>query len=280
MFIGEVLVEEVFMKAKTELFLYMLLWTYDTLTRPTGNNLTDNFESWAYRRGLHREIVRLENLALVESRASAGDQRIVRLTETGRLWALGGREPEACWGKPWDGLWRVVVFDVPVSKNSVRNRLRLRLRQRGFGCLQGSVWITPHPVTDERKALAGERVNVESMVLLEARPCAGEKSHQIVLGAWDFNKINEKYEVYRRVSRERPPVGLAPDRLAEALLRWVERERDAWMAAVTIDPLLPACLLPRGYQGQKAWEAHVEAQSAAREYSASLDGRLSGCANS
>ena len=34
------------MKAKTELFLYMLLWTYDTLTRPTGNNLTDSGGLW------------------------------------------------------------------------------------------------------------------------------------------------------------------------------------------------------------------------------------------
>ncbi len=35
------------MQPKTEEFLNLLLWSADTLARPTFRNLTDSYESWA-----------------------------------------------------------------------------------------------------------------------------------------------------------------------------------------------------------------------------------------
>ncbi len=67
----------------------------------------------------------------------------------------------------------MVLFDVPQSKASDRARLRRSLADRGFGYLQNSVWITPDPLTEEREALGAGRVDVESLIILEARPCAG-----------------------------------------------------------------------------------------------------------
>ncbi len=87
--------------------------------------------------------------------------------------ALGMRDPVSCWKRRWDGKWRMVLFDVPQSKASDRARLRRSLADRGFGYLQNSVWITPDPLTEEREALGAGRVDVESLIILEARPCAG-----------------------------------------------------------------------------------------------------------
>ena len=48
------------MQPKTEEFLNLLLWSADLLARPTFRNLTDSYESWAYRNGLMRQVATLE----------------------------------------------------------------------------------------------------------------------------------------------------------------------------------------------------------------------------
>ncbi len=241
------------LKPKTEEFLYLLLWSCEKLTRPTFRNMTESFEGWAYRNGFHRQLARLEKLQLVESQIQTATQRAVRLTEAGRVRALGGRDPAAWWLRPWDGLWRMVLFDVPVSRDSTRNKLRDYLRHRGFGFLQRSVWITPHPLTDERQALAGSHIDVESLILVEARPCAGESDAEIVAGAWDFNSINRRYAKHLEILGLRPRGRIGSLSGAKALQRWAGNEREAWEAAVSMDPLLPSCLLPPAYLGRKAW---------------------------
>ena len=246
------------MQPKTEEFLNLLLWSAELLARPTFRNLTDSYESWAYRSGLWRQVTKLEKQQLVERDPGAPDDRLYRLTAEGRLHALGGRDPEERWARPWDGKWRLVIFDVPVGRDSQRDRLRRYLREKGFGYLQNSVWITPDPLEAEREILAGGKVNVESLLLLEARPCAGESDLEIVAGAWDFDRINRRYARHLKVLEERPEGALRTETAARALLRWAAAEREAWLEAVTDDPLLPACILPSDYLGQRAWGRRVE----------------------
>jgi len=62
---------------------------------------------------------------------------------------------------------------------------------------------------------------------------------------------------------ERPVGGLRSERAAKGLLRWAGIEREAWLAAVTQDPLLPARVLPSDYLGQHAWRRRVEVLRAA-----------------
>ena len=246
------------MQPKTEEFLNLLLWSADLLTRPTFRNLTDSYESWAYRNGLLRQITTLERQQLLERDASSPDDRLYRLSAQGRLHVLGGRDPEERWARPWDGQWRLVLFDVPTGQNSQREKLRRYLRDKGFGYVQNSVWITPDPLTEERQILGGGKINVESLLLLEARPCAGESDAEIVAGAWDFERINRRYARHLKILGERPGGALRNDAAAKALLRWAAAEREAWLEAVTNDPLLPGRILPSDYLGQQAWRRRVE----------------------
>jgi len=244
-------------KPKTEEFLNLLLWSAEMLARPTFRNLTDSFECWAYRNGM-RQVAKLERKQILERDASAPDDRLYRLTTQGRLHVLGGRDPEERWARSWDKQWRLVLFDVPTGQNARRERLRRYLRDKGFGYLQNSVWITPDPLEEERQILGGGRINVESLLLLEARPCAGESEAEIVAGAWDFKRINGRYARHLKVLEERPRGALRNDVAAKALLRWAAVEREAWLDAVTIDPLLPGLILPPDYLGQRAWRRRVE----------------------
>src|ERR1041385_675509 len=119
------------MKPKTQELLYFLLWSCDLLMQPTFRNLTDSFEGWAYRNGFHRQLAELERQKLVESQAPASglsaavSERVLRLTESGRICALGGRDPELHWRRNWDGYWRLILFDLPVTRSADRKSTRL-----------------------------------------------------------------------------------------------------------------------------------------------------------
>jgi DNA-binding transcriptional regulator PaaX len=128
------------------------------------------------------------------------------------------------------------------------------------------VWITPDSLDEERNILVGGKINVESLILLEARPCAGESDTKIVAGGWDFQRINRSYARYLAVLGERPVGRIRNRARAEALRRWAAAEHEAWLYAVTNDPLLPEKILPPDYLGKVAWHRRSKAlQDAGRQ---------------
>jgi len=252
-------------RSKTAELLDLLLWATESLYRPTWRNITESYEGWSYRKGLLGQLCRLERQLWLECQIGTAGERLYRLTEAGRLQALGGRDPKACWARRWDGLWRLILFDVPESSSSARNKLRSYLQDCGFGYLQNSVWITPHPMIEQRALLADGPVDVESLILLEARPCAGESDAQIVAGAWDFARINRCYAKHQEILDRRPCGPLNNETAAKAFHRWHREERDAWMEALRQDPLLPGSLLPGSYAGRQAWETRREIMQETKE---------------
>src|SRR5947208_2009335 len=167
------------MGPKTEELLNVLLWSAEFLLNPSWRSLFESYEGWAYRNGLLIQLGRLEQRKWVTRKSKDRNDRVYRLSAQGRLHALGGRDPEASWGRAWDGRWRLVIFDIARGQNAEREWLRRYLRGRDFGCLQNSVWITPDPMEEEQRTLAKGSINVELLVLLEARACAGESDEEI-----------------------------------------------------------------------------------------------------
>jgi len=51
--------------------------------------------------------------------------------------------------KKWDGIWRIVIYDIPDRKKRARDALRNKLVELGFYQLQKSVWVFPYPCTPE-----------------------------------------------------------------------------------------------------------------------------------
>ncbi len=49
---------------------------------------------------------------------------------------------------PWDGKWRMLVFDIEEESRHERNLLRNELKEQGFVRLQNSVWVYPHECYD------------------------------------------------------------------------------------------------------------------------------------
>jgi phenylacetic acid degradation operon negative regulatory protein len=242
--------------AMDELVL-MLLWATDKLARPTLANLLASQESWEWRHRLPQQLRRMEQRKLL-AREQRGIELVLRLTELGRLQALGGRDAPQQWARHWDGLWRQVLFDLPVNRGRIRVRLWRWLRENGFGYLQQSLWIHPHPVGELVSALDDFRDDVESFILMEARCCAGYANEAVVLGAWDFEEINRRHEAYRSTAslnaRSVRDLLAAPAKLNG----WLRSERVAWRYSLAADPLLPRVLWPKGYRGEQAWNTRME----------------------
>lgn len=241
------------MKAKTELFLYLLSWHVDgafsaSLRRSLEKE--NSFETWVYRNGLSKQIARLEQQALLErlEDAEKGD-RVYRLTELGRVAARGGENPHEQWNRNWDGTWRIVAFDLPEFKHAVREKWRRELRRLKFGCLQGSVWVSPDPVDGIKRALEGAAVHTQRLIFIEGRPAAGESDSEIVDAAWNFERIGQLYDQHKR-TLDRLNSSAANKPVSRPwLLEWAKEEHAAWKAILKADPFLPTELLPNKYPG-------------------------------
>ncbi len=67
----------------------------------------------------------------------------------------------------WDRRWRLVMFDLPIRHEKVRQAFRLKLEDFGFRLYQRSVFIYPHECMEEVNAVAewfGVREHVRYIV--------------------------------------------------------------------------------------------------------------------
>jgi phenylacetic acid degradation operon negative regulatory protein len=256
------------MKAKSELMLYHLFWLADYALRPSIRRVGESFEEWAYKSGYLRQIQTLERQGMLESSpGEKGAKRVVQLTREGMLRALGGMDPGERWDRPWDGQWRMALFDLPEEKRSLRNALRNELKAARFGYLQGSVWISPDPVDPLRAKFRNRDAAMHTIVFFEGRPCDGARDADLVAAAWNFESIRQAYREHQACLQDLP----RPDTATrDQLLDWGNRERDAWAHCLKLDPFLPRVLWPSGYPGETAWRERLDALKQAGKTASTL----------
>jgi len=67
--------------------------------------------------------------------------------------------------KKWDGKWRLLIFDIPETRQKARAALRQKLKNLGFYQCQKSAWIYPFPCAEEIEFLK-EQLNIKPFVKL------------------------------------------------------------------------------------------------------------------
>ncbi len=234
------------MSPRNEEILYFMMWTAEAFLRPSWRHMDESFEGWAWRTGLGPRLAQLERLKLVERVPEYLSPRLLRLTSEGHRLALGGRDPAVQWNRPWDGHWRMALFDIPASQPTLRRRFWRRLKNDHFGFLQNSVWITPDPIDPSALVDAVGIKDVEALLVVQGKPAAGEPDQVLVRSAWDFRAINSAYLACAAYLDTQPRKGELRD--------WAKEERRLWAAAMRLDPLLPRGLWPPGYLGPRIWQ--------------------------
>lgn len=154
--------------------------------------------------------------------------------------------------KRWDGVWRLVVFDIPEKRKTSRDMLRMKLKSLGFGMWQKSVYVTPHDIMREMNEYLRENGLFPSVVCFESRRTgfgddrefadvvyATEKRNDAYLrivddadGLWHFYKL-------KKISKRK-----FEQQFRELWLRYLE--------LVQSDPFLPFELLPKRWYADEA----------------------------
>lgn len=109
---------------------------------------------------LSQAIKRLRQKGLIQE-SLKDSELVIKLTTLGKSLIQPNLLPE----QEWDGIWRIVLFDIPEEKRLVRDLLRRRLRSWGFYPWQQSVWITKNNVTDRLRNLI-VKLNIPDWVVI------------------------------------------------------------------------------------------------------------------
>lgn len=103
------------------------------------------------QRSLREAIRKLYQSKLVDYKENNDGIVTLVLTENGKNKVLQYNLDEIKIKKParWDGLWRLVVFDIPENLKRGRNTLAVKLKELGFYPFQKSVFIYPYECKNE-----------------------------------------------------------------------------------------------------------------------------------
>jgi phenylacetic acid degradation operon negative regulatory protein len=152
--------------------------------------------------------------------------------------------------QPWDGRWRIVIFDIKEEKRFLREALRDKLLSLGFGMWQKSVYIIPYNIEQEINQYLVSKKLFPSCVCLVARRADLGDDRVLANKVWQLDELNEEYENFiyecQELSKKTGGKGI---KIKEFGKLWL------WYKDLIFkDPHLPKQLLPENWLAEKARE--------------------------
>jgi phenylacetic acid degradation operon negative regulatory protein len=177
---------------------------------------------------------------------------LLTILPQGRAITAGFAEPRTGWG----GTWTILTWSMVGGLPSVAHRVRTSLRELGFAPLSGGIWVSPDDPTASLADVFQRAENVTFSVFT-ARDFAlpGAASPK---SAWDLNEIKPEYDSFLNVFG--PAVNGASAEHVSPSDALVLRTRAVyrWFVIATLDPDLPAQLLPVDWPRAAARRVFVE----------------------
>ncbi len=97
--------------------------------------------------------------------------------------------------KNWDGYWRLVIFDIDEKKKYLRDKLRAKLQELGFGMWQKSIYISPFDLAEDMvEFLHSQKLFGLAYVLTAKHQLMGE-ARTLAADVWHLNIINDEYQL-------------------------------------------------------------------------------------
>lgn len=91
----------------------------------------------------------------------------------------------------WDGIWRILSYEIPEKKRELRDRLRREVASWGLGPWHRSFWLTPHPIIPSLQQLIS---NEEKMYIqaFESKHVFGDQAI-LIEKVWGTIELEKKY---------------------------------------------------------------------------------------
>lgn len=96
------------------------------------------------KKEIYNTVYRLVGQELVDISGS-GKEKLFTLSGDGKK-AVSKHSPVK------DGVWKIIIFDVPESKRFIRNFIRAKLKNLGFKKWQNSIWVSPYALDKDLEA--------------------------------------------------------------------------------------------------------------------------------
>lgn len=143
----------------------------------------------------------------------------------------------------WDGYWTLIVFNIPETKRSSRDRFRRYLQRIGAGNTLGTLWMSPYDFRQQITNYAKELGIDQNIIIMRSKGKPSLNS-RIVSSSWNLDIIAKKYTEFIRES----------DKILKTLSKnEIERSFELKTIIFTLttimmeDPKLPNILLPKNW---------------------------------
>lgn len=95
--------------------------------------------------------------------------------------------------KTWNKKWVVILFDISEKSRAIRNRLRNKLQNLGFGMLQKSVWITPLSIGKDMLEFIEVNNLSNSAFVLEVSHMLFGDPKELAKKVWHLDVLESEY---------------------------------------------------------------------------------------
>jgi phenylacetic acid degradation operon negative regulatory protein len=91
----------------------------------------------------------------------------------------------------WDGIWRILSYEIPEKKRELRDRLRREVASWGLGPWHRSFWLTPHPIIPSLQELISseEKMYIQAF---ESKHVFGDQE-VLIEKVWGTIDLEKKY---------------------------------------------------------------------------------------
>lgn len=173
----------------------------------------------------------------------------------------------------WNGIWYMVIFDIPEKQRRFRDVFRNRLTELGFGQLQKSIFISPFNWKDELKQYFDFEGVKDRILFIELKKIHGFDTQELIRFCWHGESSERAYKEFlddfeKRLKRFDRMKKDLKDNERKATTRWLYLSLQYYFHALLKDyPPLPRELMMKDtiakilfQQGQK-WLMRLEKES-------------------
>lgn len=152
---------------------------------------------------------------------------------------------------PWDGLYRIITYEIPEKKRALRDSLRREISGWGLGPWHRSFWLTPHPITQALEELIKRNDYQPYIQAFEGKPVVGDLKI-LIEKVWGISEIEKRYRNMFKQWHE----FLSDTTLEKA--QKLKKIVNHYIEILKKDPGLPAELVGPNWIGMEAWSIFQE----------------------